>query len=220
MDLYEVIKGRRDVRSYFKPDPIPDEVLARILHAAHLAPSVGFSQPWNFIVVKDRAIRERIKEEAERQRRRYEELLTEDRKAIFNKIKIEGILESSLNIAVTADCTRFGPHVLGRITMPETCQYSVVLAIANLWLAARAENVGVGWVSFLDKELVKRILEIPDHVELIAYLTMGYVTSFPERPELEEKGWNTRLPLSDLVYQDRWGRKNEDLRRALEETKV
>ncbi|AEB95133.1 5,6-dimethylbenzimidazole synthase [Metallosphaera cuprina] len=220
MDLYEAIKGRRDVRSYFKPDPIPDEVLARILHAAHLAPSVGFSQPWNFIVVKDRAIRERIKEEAERQRRRYEELLTEDRKAIFNKIKIEGILESSLNIAVTADCTRFGPHVLGRITMPETCQYSVVLAIANLWLAARAENVGVGWVSFLDKELVKRILEIPDHVELIAYLTMGYVTSFPERPELEEKGWNTRLPLSDLVYQDRWGRKNEDLRRALEETKV
>ncbi|MEM3196304.1 MAG: 5,6-dimethylbenzimidazole synthase [Metallosphaera sp.] len=220
MDLYEAIKGRRDVRSYFKPDPIPDEVLARILHAAHLAPSVGFSQPWNFIVVKDRAIRERIKEEAERQRRRYEELLTEDRKAIFNKIKIEGILESSLNIAVTADCTRFGPHVLGRITMPETCQYSVVLAIANLWLAARAENVGVGWVSFLDKELVKRVLEIPDHVELIAYLTMGYVTSFPERPELEEKGWNTRLPLSDLVYQDRWGRKNEDLRRALEETKV
>ncbi|BCS93637.1 5,6-dimethylbenzimidazole synthase [Metallosphaera javensis (ex Sakai et al. 2022)] len=221
MDLYEAIKGRRDIRSYFKPDPIPNEVLSKILLAAHLAPSVGYSQPWNFILVKDADVRRKVKEEAERQRARYAGLLDEKRRSLFNTIKIEGIMEAPYNLAVTADCSRFGPHVLGRITMPETCQYSVVLAIENLWLAARAENIGVGWVSFLDKERVKEILSIPKEIDLVAYLTMGYVTFFPEKPELEQKGWNSRLSLSELVFQDAWGRKpNDDLIRCLKDVRL
>ncbi len=221
MDIYEAIKGRRDVRSYFKPDPIPHEVLSKILLAAHLAPSVGYSQPWTFIIIKDPNIKRKVKDEVERQRTRYRELLDEKRRALFDTIKIEGIMEAPINLAVTADCSRFGPHVLGRITMPETCQYSVVLAIENLWLAARAENVGVGWVSFLDKEKVKGLLEIPRDIDLVAYLTMGYVTSFPERPELEQRGWNSRLPLSEIVFQDAWGKRPDpDLIRILNETKL
>jgi cob(II)yrinic acid a,c-diamide reductase (EC 1.16.8.1) len=221
MDLYDAIKGRRDIRSYFKPDPIPDEVLAKILLAAHLAPSVGYSQPWNFIIVRDENIKRKVKEEVERQRLRYRELLGEGRRKLFDTIKIEGIMEAPINIAVTCDPSRFGPHVLGRITMPETCNYSTVLAIENLWLAARAENLGMGWVSFLDKNKIKEILGIPSNVEFIAYLTLGYVTKFPERPELEEKGWNYRLPLSEVVFEDRWDNKpNEKLLEKLNSAKI
>ncbi|MFP3400500.1 5,6-dimethylbenzimidazole synthase [Acidianus sp.] len=221
MDLYDAIKGRRDIRSYFKPDPIPDEVLAKILLAAHLAPSVGYSQPWNFIIIRDENIKRKVKEEVERQRLRYRELLDEGRRKLFDTIKIEGIMEAPINIAVTCDPSRFGPHVLGRITMPETCNYSTVLAIENLWLAARAENLGMGWVSFLDKNKIKEILGIPSNVEFIAYLTLGYVTKFPERPELEEKGWNYRLPLSEVVFEDRWGNKpNEKLLEKLNSAKI
>lgn len=130
-------------------------------------------------------------------------------------------MEAPINIAVTCDPSRFGPHVLGRITMPETCNYSTVLAIENLWLAARAENLGMGWVSFLDKNKIKEILGIPSNVEFIAYLTLGYVTKFPERPELEEKGWNYRLPLSEVVFEDRWGNKpNEKLLEKLNSAKI
>jgi 5,6-dimethylbenzimidazole synthase len=221
MDLYDAIKGRRDIRSYFKPDPIPDEVLAKILLAAHLAPSVGYSQPWNFIIIRDENIKRKVKEEVERQRLRYRELLDEGRRKLFDTIRIEGIMEAPINIAVTCDPSRFGPHVLGRITMPETCNYSTVLAIENLWLAARAENLGMGWVSFLDKNKIKEILGIPPNVEFIAYLTLGYVTKFPERPELEEKGWNYRLPLSEVVFEDRWGNKpNEKLLEKLNSAKI
>lgn len=221
MDLYDAIKGRRDIRSYYKPDPIPDEVLAKILLAAHLAPSVGYSQPWNFIIIKDENIKRKVKEEVERQRLRYRELLDEGRRKLFDTIKIEGIMEAPINIAVTCDPSRFGPHVLGRITMPETCNYSTVLAIENLWLAARAENLGMGWVSFLDKNKIKEILGIPSNVEFIAYLTLGYVIKFPERPELEEKGWNYRLPLSEVVFEDRWGNKpNEKLLEKLNSAKI
>ncbi|MCY0883091.1 MAG: 5,6-dimethylbenzimidazole synthase, partial [Acidianus infernus] len=202
-------------------DPIPDEVLAKILLAAHLAPSVGYSQPWNFIIIKDENIKRKVKEEVERQRLRYRELLDEGRRKLFDTIKIEGIMEAPINIAVTCDPSRFGPHVLGRITMPETCNYSTVLAIENLWLAARAENLGMGWVSFLDKNRIKEILGIPSNVEFIAYLTLGYVIKFPERPELEEKGWNYRLPLSEVVFEDRWGNKpNEKLLEKLNSAKI
>ncbi len=205
MDLYTAIKSRRDIRSYFKSDPIPVEVLGKILLAAHLAPSVGFSQPWNFIIIKDYEIRKKVKEEVMRQRERYREKLDEEKRKLFDSIKIEGILEAPINIAVTCDPNRFGPNVLGRITQPETCVYSTVLAIENLWLAARAENIGVGWVSFMDKDKIKEILGIPRNIELIAYLDLGYVTEFPEKPELEEKGWNNRLPISSLIFMDKWG---------------
>jgi 5,6-dimethylbenzimidazole synthase len=140
---------------------------------------------------------------------------------LFDKIKIEGILDTPLNLAVTCDPWRFGPNVLGRHTMPETCEYSAVLAVGNIWLAARAEGVGVGWVSFMDKDRVKAILEIPPEVKLVAYLCLGYVTRFPDMPELEEKGWNRRLPVDELIFVDRWGNKvSEEFKKVLESVKI
>jgi 5,6-dimethylbenzimidazole synthase len=221
MDVYEAIKRRRDVRSTFRSDPIPDEVLAKILKAGHLAPSVGFSQPWNFIIIKDVEKRRRVLEEVTRQREEFARRLEEGRRELFDKIKIEGILDTPLNLAVTCDPSRFGPNVLGRHTMPETCEYSAVLAVGNIWLAARAEGVGVGWVSFMDKDRVKAILEIPPEVKLVAYLCLGYVTRFPDMPELEEKGWNRRLPVDELIFVGRWGNKvSEEFKKVLESVKI
>ena len=221
MDIYEAIKRRRDVRSTFKGDPIDEGTLAKILMAGHLAPSVGYSQPWNFILIRDVQTRKKILEETLRQREEFAQKLDDDRRKLFNTIKIEGILDTPINVVVTCDPSRFGPNVLGRHTMPETCAYSAVLAVGNIWLAARAEGVGIGWVSFMDKDRVKGIVNIPPHVELVAYLCMGYVTNFPEIPELEERGWNRRLPLSELVFMERWGMSpEEDFRRRLDETKI
>lgn len=217
MDIYTAIRKRRDVRSYYKPDPIPDEVLAKILAAAHLAPSVGYSQPWNFIIIKDLEIRKRIKELVEEERKRFEKLLDEKKKSLFSKIKVEAILDTPVNIAVTCDTNRFGPNILGRTTMPETSIYSVIIAIGNLWLAATAEGIGVGFVSFFDKEKVKEILKIPKEIELVGYLTLGYVRDFPKIPELEEKGWNKRVKLSELVYEDIYGKEvKEEFRKLLD----
>ena len=221
MDLYEAIKRRRDLRSYCKSDPIPDEVLAKLLLAAHLAPSVGYSQPWNFIVIRDENIKRKVKELVEEQRKIFREKLDEERRKIFDKIKIDAIMESPVNLVVTCDMSRFGPYVLGRLTMPETCNYSAVLAIENLWLAATAEGIGVGWVSFFRKEDLKRILKIPDNIEVIAYLTLCYASKFPEIPELEEKGWGKRLPLEDLVFENEWGRKpSESFLLSLKNAKI
>lgn len=206
MDIYEAIKKRRDLRSYCKSDPIPDEVLAKLLLSAHLAPSVGYSQPWNFIIIKDENVKRKIKELVEEQRKEFREKLDDERKKVFDKVKIDAILESPVNLVVTCDMNRFGPYVLGRLTIPETCNYSAVLAIENLWLTATAEGIGVGWVSFFRKEDVKKILLIPEHIELIAYLTLCYAEKFPEKPELEEKGWGKRIPLEKLVFENEWGR--------------
>ncbi|MCH4815917.1 MAG: 5,6-dimethylbenzimidazole synthase [Saccharolobus sp.] len=219
MNVYEAIRKRRDIRSYYKPDPIPDEVLARILSAAHFAPSVGYSQPWNFIIIRDTEIRKKIKQLVEEERKRFENVLDEERRAIFSKTKVEAILDSPINMAVTYDPNRFGPNILGRTTMPETSLYSTVLAIGNLWLAATAEGIGVGFVSFFNKERVKEILKIPKEIELVGYLTLGYVKEFPKIPELEEKGWNRRLMLSDLVFEDIFGNKlSEHFRLLLDRT--
>lgn len=160
-----------------------------------------------FYWIRDEKIKRKIKELVEEQREEFRRRLDEERKKLFDNIKIDAILESPVNLVVTCDPTRFGPLVLGRLTIPETCNYSAVLAIENLWLSATAEGIGVGWVSFFRKEDVKKILRIPDHVELIAYLTLCYVTKFPEKPELEEKGWNKRLPLDTLVFENKWGEK-------------
>jgi len=221
MDLYEAIKRRRDLRSYCKSDPIPDEVLAKLLLSAHLAPSVGYSQPWNFIVIKDEKIKRKVKELVEEQRRQFREKLNEEKKKIFDRIKIDAILESPVNLVVTCDMNRFGPYVLGRLTIPETCNYSTVLAIENLWLSATAEGIGVGWVSFFRKEDLKRILRIPNDIEVIAYLTLCYASKFPERPELEERGWGKRLPLEDLVFENEWEKKpSENFVLSLRNSKI
>lgn len=206
--LYKAIFSRRDIRSHFlEGKDIPNDVLMRILNAAHHAPSVGFSQPWNFILIKDKAVRQKVKKSFEKEFQGSILLLNDDksRQQKYASLKLEGIMESALNICVTYDPTRFGPFILGRTSIPETGTYSVCCAIQNLWLAARAEGVGVGWVSILSNEDLKKILLIPGHVNPIAYLCLGYVSEFADKPDLEKSGWLSRLNLNDVIYYDNWG---------------
>jgi 5,6-dimethylbenzimidazole synthase len=206
--LYKAIFSRRDVRSHFLAGKdIPDDVLVRVLNAAHHAPSVGFSQPWNFVLIKDRATRQKVKESFEKEFQKSMLLLKDDksRQQKYALLKLEGIMESALNICITYDPTRFGPFVLGRTSIPETGTYSVCCAIQNLWLAARAEGIGVGWVSILSNEDLKKILLIPQHVNAIAYLCLGYVNEFADKPDLEKAGWLHRLKLNEVIYYENWG---------------
>lgn len=203
--IYRVIRSRRDIRRQFTGGRIPDAVLRRILEAAHLAPSVGMSQPWDFIIVTDGCVREKVKDLVAGEKEAFARDLPPSRAERFESIKIEGILESSLNVCVTCDVSRGGPHVLGRHAVPETSFYSTCLAIANLWLAARAEGVGVGWVSFYRPERLKDILGIPEEVEPVAYLCVGPVTDFPPEPDLEVHGWERRRQLASLVFSERYG---------------
>jgi 5,6-dimethylbenzimidazole synthase len=203
--IYRVMRNRRDVRQ-FRPDPVPDDVLRRILAMAHLAPSVGYMQPWNFIIIRSLDIRRQIRDSFEEHNRREQaKIESAERRDLYGRLKLEGILESPLNLAVTCDRRRDAPFVLGRGPMPETDLFSTCLAIQNLWLAARAEDVGVGWVSILDRPATARLLGLPDGVELIAYLCVGYPIEFRPKPMLEEVGWKDRLPLRELVFEERWG---------------
>ena len=202
--LYAAIFGRRDVRS-FRPDPVPDDVLARILAAAHHAPSVGFMQPWDFLLIRSRELRERIKELSDRERRAAAVFYDEPRRDKYLSMKLEGIMDAPLNLCVTCDPTRGGPQVLGRSSIPETDVYSTCLAVQNLWLAARAEGVGVGWVSILRNAELRGILGIPPHVIPVAYLCLGYPEGgFEERPLLESNGWRERIDLDLLVRYETW----------------
>jgi 5,6-dimethylbenzimidazole synthase len=205
--LYKAIFSRRDVRSHFIDREIPNDVLIRILNAAHHAPSVGFSQPWNFILIKDRAIRQKVKDSFMREYKRSISMLdgTGQRQKQYVSLKLEGILESAINICVTYDPTRFGPFVLGRTSIEETGVYSVACAIQNLWLAARAEGVGVGWVSILANKDLEKILAIPSHVRPVAYLCLGHVSEFAEEPDLERIGWLPRMDLASVVCYEQWG---------------
>ncbi len=205
--LYKAIFSRRDVRSHFTSEPIDDEILTRILNAAHHAPSVGFSQPWNFILIKDIRTKKKIKESFENERNRSANLVEEPRKSKYLSFKLEGIIDSPVNLCITYDPTKFGPFVIGRTSMPETGIYSVCCAVQNLWLAARTEGVGVGWVSILSNEVLKDVLELPDHILPIAYLCLGYVKRFESKPDLETAGWLPRLDLKDVVFYERWEQK-------------
>ncbi len=203
--VYEAIRSRRDIRGQFLPDPVPEEVLSRILHAAHLAPSVGFMQAWDFVVVRQVETRRRVQAAFEAARSREVAAMPPERRGAYGNLKLEGILEAPLNLCVTCDRSRFADLPVGRTAQPDCDRYSVVCAVQNLWLASRAEGVGVGWVSIVDPNAVKGALGIPEGVKVIAYLCMGYVTHFPERPELEAVGWLSRLPLDRLVHAERWG---------------
>jgi 5,6-dimethylbenzimidazole synthase len=207
MDVYDAIKKRRDVRSWFSPKPIDNKTLGRILEAGNHAPSVGLSQPWNYIIIRDSEIRKRIKDIVMDRRKEFYDSLPHGKKEKFKNIKIEGIMESNLNIAVTSDNSRKGPDILGKATIPETSEYSVVLSIENMWLAARAEGIGMGWISFFYPDNVKSVLGIPEEIKLIAYLAVGYLSEEHNIPELEEKGWENRLDASNFVYMDKWGEK-------------
>lgn len=204
-DLYEIIHRRRDVRGEFTGEPVPDATLDRILTAAHAAPSVGLSQPWDFVVVRDRALREAFHEHVRRERDVYAVTLDAEVAARFARIKIDGVLESTLSIVVTYDPERGGPAVLGRHAIADAGLYSVCLAIQNLWLAATAERLGVGWVSFYREDFLRGLLGIPAAVRPVAWLCLGPVTRLQEVPDLERHGWRSRRPLRLARHDDRWG---------------
>ncbi|MEP6575036.1 MAG: 5,6-dimethylbenzimidazole synthase [Nitrososphaerota archaeon] len=211
--LYKAIYARRDVRSNFIDREIPDYILAQILKAAHHAPSVGYSQPWDFILIKDYANRLLVKNSFINEREKSISLLKGDkeRQKLYLRLKLEGIVESAINICVTYNPTKFGPFVLGRTSVPETGVYSVCCAIQNLWLAARVEGIGVGWVSILSTADLKKILSIPDHVLPVAYLCLGYVNEFSAKPDLENVGWLERMALKDVIHYEKWKGLQNDL---------
>ena len=202
--FYRIVESRRDVRA-FKLDPVPEAVLLRVLNAAHHAPSVGFMQPWNFIIIRDRAVRAQVKAMFLRENERAAAIFSGERALLYRSLKLEGIEEAPINLCVTCDRTRSGPDVLGRHTIVDTDLYSTCCAVQNLWLAARAEGIGVGWVSILDNDELGRVLDIPAHVVPVAYLCLGYAQEFLAEPELERRGWARRLPLDELMFSDRWG---------------
>ena len=216
--LYRAIFSRRDIRT-FKTDPVPPDVLARIIRAAHHGPSVGFMQPWDFIMVQNVEIREKVKDLFDRERQAASSFFDEPRRSHYLSLKLEGIMESPVNVCVTCDPTR-AEVVLGRNSIPETDLYSTCCAVQNLWLAARAEGVGVGWVSILKQAQLRQILGVPHHVIPVAYLCLGYPVEFTTEPVLQAAGWRDRLDLEDLVHFDGWGGGDwAEFSRALEATK-
>lgn len=202
--VYKAIHTRRDVRDQFLPDRLPREVLLRLLDAAHHAPSVGFMQPWNFIIIQEQAERERVWRAFSRANEEAADMFSGSRQTRYRSLKLEGIRKAPVNICVTCDRTRNGDVVLGRTHNANMDLYSTVCAVQNLWLAARAEGIGLGWVSIFRDADLRRILGIPEHVEIVAYLCLGYVEQLYDRPELEVKGWNKRLPLADLIFEGKW----------------
>lgn len=203
--VYDVIASRRDIRRGFTMDPIEDAVLSRILAAAHQAPSVGLSQPWDFLLLRDVGQRQRIQALAARQRDTFAASLPTGRTRLFDGIKVEAILATPLNIVVTCDPARGGPYTLGRHADPRMAPFSAALAVQNLWLAARAEGIGVGWVSFFDPEELAAELNLPAHLDVVAYLCVGHVEQFPTAPELATSGWARRRPLAWAVHDGTYG---------------
>ena len=208
--FYKAIYSRRDVRSHFTSKPIKDEILSKILQAAHHAPSVGFSQPWNFILIKNNKTKQKIKDSFEEEKKKASQLVDEPKKSKYLSFKLEGILESPLNLCVTYDPTKFGPFIIGRSSIPEAGLYSVCCAIQNLWLSARVEGIGLGWVSILSNDILKKVLNIPEHVIPVAYLCLGYVNDFADKPDLQTAGWLPRLELKDVVYFEKWNNKKHE----------
>ena len=202
--LYDAIYKRRDIRE-FLPDPVPQDVLVRVLDAAHHAGSVGLMQPWNFLIVRDRQVREEVYQNFLSANQQAAKQFSGPKKELYDSLKLEGILECPINICVTCDSSRSGFHVLGRNTIPETDVFSTCCAIQNLWLAARAEGLGVGWVSILEVDQLKETLKIPKAILPVAYLCVGYTEKFLDRPMLEKVGWAKRMPIEELVFHDFWG---------------
>lgn len=204
-DLYDVINRRRDVRGQFTGEPLAAGVLDRVLEAAHAAPSVGLSQPWDFVLVRDDRTKLTFRDHVREQRDSFADTLDRERRERFAGIKIEGILESTLSVVVSYDASRGAPAVLGRHSIPDAGLYSVCLAIQNLWLAATAEGLGVGWVSFYREPFLASLLGMPAGVRPLAWLCLGPVTHLETVPDLERHGWRSRRPLAQAVHHGRWG---------------
>lgn len=205
--VYRAIETRRDVRNEFLSDPLPDELIGKLLAAAHAAPSVGFMQPWNFILVTNGEIRQAVWQAFSRANEEAAQMFVDEKQSLYRSLKLEGIRKAPLSICVTCDPTRGGDVVLGRTHNPHMDVYSTVCAVQNLWLAARAEGVGVGWVSIFHDDDIREILDIPHHIQIVAWLCLGYVSELYAEPELAVKGWRQRLPLDQLVFKNRWGEK-------------
>jgi 5,6-dimethylbenzimidazole synthase len=202
--VYKAIFKRRDVRGQFLPDPVSDAVLARLLRAAHHAPSVGFMQPWDFIVVRDLAVRQRVRDAFEVANLEAAGMFEDDRQNTYRRLKLQGIVEAPIGICITCDRSRTGKVVLGRTHQADMDLYSAVCAVQNLWLAARAENIGVGWVSIIKPDDLRAALGIPSSIQPIAYLCVGHVSHFFQKPDLEAAGWLPRAPLLEAVWIDGW----------------
>jgi len=202
--FYDVVRSRRDVRAEFTGAPLAEQVLERVLAAAHAAPSVGMTQPWDFILVRDLETLRRFASHVAEKRVEFGASLPADRAATFAPIKVEGIVESGLGVVVTHDQSRGGEHVLGRASVADTGVFSTVLAVQNLWLAATAEGLGVGWVSFYDEPALSELVGLPAHVRPIAWLCVGHVAGLQQVPDLERFGWRSRRPLADALHAERW----------------
>jgi len=206
--VYKTIFSRRDVRSDFTKQEVSEDVVKRILTAAHHAPSVGFMQPWDFIVVSDEVTKQKIKKGFEQANACSKKMFSEEQQQKYQQFKLEGILEAPLGICVTCDRSRNGPVVLGKTIKAEMDLYSSVCAVQNLWLAARAENLGVGWVSIIEDDILRDALGIPKNIEIIAYLCVGYVSKFKEKPELESAGWLPRRSVDKAIHYNKWPKEN------------
>lgn len=204
IDLYETIFRRRDVRGQFNGAAIPPDVLQRVLAAAHAAPSVGLSQPWDFVIVEDKGTKMAFWQHVQQERATFAATLSGDRAKKFSTIRIDGVLDSTISIVVTYDANRGAPDVLGRHAIADAGLYSVCLAIENLWLAASGEGLGVGWVSFYREPFVRQLLGIPEGIRPVAWLCVGPVTHLESIPDLERAGWRTRRTLEEVVHQERW----------------
>ncbi len=200
--VYRAIAERRDMR-HFSGGEVAPELLARLLHAAHQAPSVGLMQPWRFIRITQTALREAIYAQVEAERVRTAEALGE-RSDDFMRLKVEGIRECA-ELLVVALMDQREPHIFGRRTLPEMDLASVSCAIQNLWLASRAEGLGLGWVSLFEPQALAQLLHMPSGSKPLAILCLGPVNAFYAEPMLVQEGWATPRPLNELLFENSWG---------------
>ena len=201
--LHTVVAARRDIRRY-RPDPVPPAVLRQVLSAGHQAPSVGQSQPWRFIVIGSQATRDRAALLADRERIRQADLLTAERRAMLLDLQLDGIREAPVGIVVACDRRTPAAGVLGRATFADADMWSCACAVENMWLAARAAGLGLGWVTLFDPAELAGLLHLPDGVVTLGWLCLGWPDERPPAPGLERRGWSHRMPLDEVVLAERW----------------
>lgn len=215
--FYEVLGARRDIRRY-RPDPVPSETLERVLQAGHAAPSVGHSQPWRFIVVTKAQTRDRAARMADQQRLRQAAQMEPDAGRRLLDLQLEGIREAPLGVVVACDRRAVAAGVLGRATFPDADVWSCACAIENLWLAARAEGLGLGWVTLFDPDELSDLLGLPDGVVTLGWLCLGWPDERPPAPGLERAGWSRRQPLHEVVLYERWSQESSSAAPSSAET--
>lgn len=197
--LWDLFRLRRDVRR-FRTEPVAPEVIRHVLSAAHLAPSVGLSQPWRFLLIEDASMRDRVAAEFERSNHAASRAYDSDRAAHYRRLKLAGLREAPVHLLVCAEHEPRQGHGLGRQSQPETVRDSVVCAIENLWLAATAVGLGVGWVSILEPSALRAPLEVPEQWTWVAYLCIGWPERYAHKPVLETEGWEHRRSLDEMVF--------------------